>query len=59
MKRGGEIIYSGALGHHSKNIIEYFEVENQDLIPCIGPSTIGLLLERPSLQGSLCKIALL
>lgn len=25
MKRGGEIIYFGALGHHSKNIIEYFE----------------------------------
>ena len=34
MKRGGEIIYSGALGHHSENMIKYFEVENQDLLPC-------------------------
>ncbi|XP_057870080.2 ABC transporter G family member 35 [Cryptomeria japonica] len=25
MKRGGEIIYAGALGHHSKNVIDYFE----------------------------------
>jgi len=33
MKRGGEIIYAGALGRHSKKIIEYFEVENQGLIP--------------------------
>ncbi|KAJ4823603.1 hypothetical protein Tsubulata_026482 [Turnera subulata] len=26
MKRGGEIIFSGMLGHHSNNLIEYFEV---------------------------------
>lgn len=25
MKQGGEIIYAGALGHHSKNLIDYFE----------------------------------
>eukprot|EP01018_Ginkgo_biloba_P031440 Gb_04573 [translate_table: standard] len=25
VKRGGEIIYAGALGHHSKNVINYFE----------------------------------
>jgi hypothetical protein len=34
MKQGGQIIYAGPLGHHSKNVIEYFEVEKQDLIPC-------------------------
>ena len=34
MKRGGEIIYSGALGHHLENMIKYFEIENQDLLPC-------------------------
>ncbi|GLJ52513.1 hypothetical protein SUGI_1117700 [Cryptomeria japonica] len=25
MKRGGEIIYAGALGHHSRKVIEYFQ----------------------------------
>ncbi|OVA16670.1 ABC transporter-like [Macleaya cordata] len=25
MKKGGQIIYSGPLGHHSSNLIEYFE----------------------------------
>jgi ABC-type multidrug transport system ATPase subunit/ABC-type multidrug transport system permease subunit len=25
MKQGGQIIYAGPLGHHSKNVIEYFE----------------------------------
>ncbi|EPS70689.1 hypothetical protein M569_04071, partial [Genlisea aurea] len=26
MKRGGQVIYAGPLGHHSQKIIEYFEV---------------------------------
>lgn len=26
MKMGGQIIYSGMLGHHSSKLIEYFEV---------------------------------
>jgi hypothetical protein len=26
MKRGGQVIYMGPLGHHSHNLIEYFEV---------------------------------
>lgn len=26
MKTGGQIIYSGILGHHSSKLIEYFEV---------------------------------
>mgnify|MGYP007132928451 CR=1 FL=1 len=26
MKRGGQVIYSGPLGHHSQNLIHYFEV---------------------------------
>ncbi|KAJ7951715.1 Pleiotropic drug resistance ABC transporter [Quillaja saponaria] len=25
MKRGGQVIYSGPLGHNSKNVVEYFE----------------------------------
>jgi ABC-type multidrug transport system ATPase subunit len=28
MKRGGELIYAGPLGHHSCNIIQYFQVIN-------------------------------
>jgi len=27
MKRGGEEIYAGPLGHHSSELIKYFEVE--------------------------------
>lgn len=26
MKRGGQIIFAGPLGHHSHKLIEYFEV---------------------------------
>lgn len=26
MKRGGQVIYAGSLGHHSQKLIEYFEV---------------------------------
>ena len=26
MKRGGQVIYAGPLGHHSHKLIEYFEV---------------------------------
>jgi len=26
MKSGGQIIYSGMLGHHSSRLIEYFQV---------------------------------
>lgn len=25
MKRGGRVIYAGSLGHHSRNLVEYFE----------------------------------
>ena len=28
MKRGGEEIYAGPLGHHSSDLIKYFEVNN-------------------------------
>jgi hypothetical protein len=28
MKRGGQVIYMGPLGHHSQLLIEYFEVVN-------------------------------
>jgi hypothetical protein len=27
MKRGGQEIYVGPLGHHSRHLIKYFEVE--------------------------------
>lgn len=30
MKRGGEEIYVGPLGHHSCHLIEYFEVRMND-----------------------------
>lgn len=30
MKRGGQVIYTGPLGHHSSQLIEYFQVS----IPC-------------------------
>ncbi len=33
MKRGGRIIYFGPLGHHSDQLVEYFEVG-----PACGPS---------------------
>lgn len=26
MKRGGQVIYAGPLGHHSHKLVEYFEV---------------------------------
>lgn len=62
MKQGGEIIYAGALGHHSKTVIEYFEVENQVLIPCsFGYVRVQMIccFRDQSLQGSLCNSALL
>lgn len=28
MKRGGQVIYAGPLGHQSQHLIEYFEVSS-------------------------------
>lgn len=28
MKRGGQIIYAGAIGHRSRKVIEYFQVSS-------------------------------
>jgi len=30
MKRGGQEIYVGPLGHHSSHLISYFEVKRQE-----------------------------
>jgi len=32
MKRGGQVIYAGPLGHHSQKLIEYFEVSLEAFI---------------------------
>lgn len=32
MKRGGEEIYVGPLGHHSSQLISYFEVSSYELL---------------------------
>jgi hypothetical protein len=32
MKRGGQIIYAGPLGHQSHKLIEYFEVSIEALL---------------------------
>ena len=35
MKRGGQEIYLGPLGHHSHHLIEYFEVERNVPQKCV------------------------
>ena len=35
MKRGGQEIYVGPLGHHSHRLIKYFEVERNGPQKCI------------------------
>ena len=30
-KLGGQVIYAGPLGHHSRELIEFYEVSNQSL----------------------------
>ena len=35
MKRGGQEIYLGPLGHHSHHLIEYFEVEHNGPQKCV------------------------
>jgi hypothetical protein len=42
MKAGGQIIYSGMLGHHSSKLIEYFEVRS--ILPA--PLEINFLVAR-------------
>lgn len=34
LKRGGQVIYAGELGHHSHKLVEYFEVSpSSDMFP--------------------------
>ena len=35
MKRGGQEIYVGSLGHHSQHLIKYFEVERNGPQKCV------------------------
>ncbi|KAF7820256.1 pleiotropic drug resistance protein 2-like [Senna tora] len=55
MKRGGQIIYSGPLGQHSRNLIEYFEA-----IPSVpkikdgyNPATWMLEISSPAVESQL------
>jgi hypothetical protein len=43
MKRGGQVIYAGSLGHRSHKLIEYFEVT---ISPVLFPSMIPLASKR-------------
>ncbi|KAJ7955316.1 Pleiotropic drug resistance transporter [Quillaja saponaria] len=55
MKRGGQIIYTGMLGHHSTNLIEYFQRISG--VPRIkdnyNPATWMLEVTSPSLESEL------
>jgi len=35
MKRGGQLIYAGPLGHHSCMLIQYFQVTKRKLNLCV------------------------
>ncbi|PPS12924.1 hypothetical protein GOBAR_AA07712 [Gossypium barbadense] len=55
MKRGGQVIYSGPLGHHSHKLIEYFEAVQG--VPKIrdgyNPATWMLEVSAPSVEAQL------
>ncbi|KAK9126461.1 hypothetical protein Scep_015307 [Stephania cephalantha] len=55
MKRGGQVIYAGPLGHHSHHLIEYFEATPG--VPKIkdgyNPATWMLEVSAPSVEGQL------
>ncbi|KAE8690066.1 Pleiotropic drug resistance protein 2 [Hibiscus syriacus] len=55
MKRGGQVIYAGPLGRHSRKLIEYFEAVQG--VPKIGngynPATWMLEVSAPSVEAQL------
>uniref|UniRef100_A0A2P2KGH6 Uncharacterized protein MANES_09G059200 n=2 Tax=Rhizophora mucronata TaxID=61149 RepID=A0A2P2KGH6_RHIMU len=55
MKRGGQVIYSGPLGHHSHKLVEYFEAIQG--VPKIkdgdNPATWMLDISEPSMETQL------
>ncbi|KAG6497045.1 hypothetical protein ZIOFF_044931 [Zingiber officinale] len=55
MKRGGQIIYAGAIGHHSRKVIEYFQAVPG--VPKINegynPATWMLEVTSPSVEDSI------
>ncbi|CAH2059084.1 unnamed protein product [Thlaspi arvense] len=55
MKRGGQVIYAGSLGHHSQKLIEYFEaVEGVPKIKeGFNPATWMLDVTTPSMESQL------
>lgn len=55
MKRGGQVIYAGSLGHHSQKLIEYFEaVEGVPrIIDGYNPATWMLDVTTPSMESQM------
>ncbi|CAN6807598.1 unnamed protein product [Brassica oleracea var. botrytis] len=55
MKRGGQVIYAGSLGHHSQKLIEYFEAVEG--VPKINdgynPATWMLDVTTPSMESQM------
>ena len=39
LKRGGETIFNGQLGHHSSHLIDYFQVTSHRALACSNPSS--------------------
>ncbi|XWS11667.1 hypothetical protein CRYUN_Cryun37aG0019100 [Craigia yunnanensis] len=59
MKRGGQIIYAGPLGHNSHNLIEYFEAVPG--VPKIkdgyNPATWMLEISTPAVEGGIKNLS--
>ncbi|XP_010553380.1 PREDICTED: ABC transporter G family member 39-like isoform X2 [Tarenaya hassleriana] len=55
MKRGGQVIYAGSLGHHSHRLIEYFESVHgvPKIIDSYNPATWMLEVSTPSMETQL------
>ncbi|KAH1258747.1 ABC transporter G family member 39 [Glycine max] len=55
MKRGGQVIYAGPLGHHSQKLIEYFEAIAgiQKIKDGYNPATWMLDISTPSMEAQL------
>ncbi|KHN18743.1 ABC transporter G family member 39-like [Glycine soja] len=55
MKRGGQVIYAGPLGHHSQKLIEYFEsiAGVQKIKDGYNPATWMLEVSTPSIEAHL------
>ncbi|KAJ0972688.1 hypothetical protein J5N97_020647 [Dioscorea zingiberensis] len=55
MKRGGQVIYAGPLGHHSANLIEYFEAIPgvKKITEGCNPATWMLEITSPSAEAQL------